>query len=218
MWDGEDEKVYSGGGSVVQGWVFAPSNTLIWRELPWSLAFEEEDAFTKRIVVVVAGGEWTEREEQEEEEGEDTKCGKTPWERESIARHFSQGGAKKDGNRRGTYSRKASLDSRLWANELRARGNITGWLLGFRCLTGSSRVWQFVGSDNPNLVLDYEGRWGTQVEGDSVKNNEGLSYPPSYWWWPRGGEEGCGPIDVEQKNIYARGPEAGAIQNGWESF
>lgn len=90
------------------------------------MAFEEEDTFTKRIVVVVAGGEWTEREEEEEEEGEDAKCGNTPWERESIARHFSLGGAKKDRNRRGTYSRKASLDSRLWANELRARGNITG--------------------------------------------------------------------------------------------
>jgi hypothetical protein len=53
------------------------------------LAFEEEDAFPKRIVVVVAGGEWTEREKQEEEEGEDdAQCRKTPRERESIARHF----------------------------------------------------------------------------------------------------------------------------------
>lgn len=86
-WEGVDGKAYSGGGSVVQGWVFAPSNTLIWGEPPWPLAFEEEDAFPKRIVVVVAGGEWTEREE-EEEEGEDANCGNTRRERESIARHF----------------------------------------------------------------------------------------------------------------------------------
>jgi hypothetical protein len=49
----------------------------------------------------------------------------SPGKREHCA-PFLAVGAKKEGNRRGTYSRKASLDSRLCANDLRPCGNITG--------------------------------------------------------------------------------------------
>lgn len=77
---------YSCGGSVVQGGVFAPSDTLIWGELPRTLAFEEEDAFPKGISVVVATGNCMEGK-QKEDEGKDAKCRNTPRNKEYISRH-----------------------------------------------------------------------------------------------------------------------------------
>lgn len=49
---------YSGGGAVVQCGVAAPSDTLIGRKLSGALAFEEENAFAKSVVVVVSGPDW----------------------------------------------------------------------------------------------------------------------------------------------------------------
>lgn len=48
---------YSGGGSVVQSGVSAPADTLIWWELAGALAFEEEDAFSECIAVILATGD-----------------------------------------------------------------------------------------------------------------------------------------------------------------
>lgn len=49
---------YSGGGTVVQCGVVAPSETLVGRKLAGALAFEEEYAFAKSVVIVVSGADW----------------------------------------------------------------------------------------------------------------------------------------------------------------
>ena len=52
--------------------VTAPVETLIRGEFTRALSFEEENALTESIVIVMTSGDCS---EQEEEYGEDVKCG-----------------------------------------------------------------------------------------------------------------------------------------------
>lgn len=80
-------KIYSGGGSVVQCWVSAPPDSLVRRELARALAFEEENAFTEGVVVVMATTRALPEMSYDEEKEEDGGSGKCR-EVSGNSRHF----------------------------------------------------------------------------------------------------------------------------------